>query len=253
MGKTMAPLPGRLKDEPWGVVSVVSVSSDREIKERMRDLARAVRGGSVFLLGRHLLTPVAGASGAQHGSLGSDSCEEDLHALLIAVRSELKAQAHPQGRFLRRLSAFLMMDPDATKVDTAAELDGDALNALALRIAEHVSVGPALEAAVQSSLPPALWQPTFVICCGNGQVRVLTFAFAGGPVLGESPATKRTPYVLRLGTPDLVPERESKNMAVCFGAEQTSAQSMKEYLDGVKVRLATMVDNGDWNLTSPTL
>jgi len=53
-------------------------------------------------------------------------------------------------------------------------------------------------------LQPNLWQPVFTICIGDGQVRVLTFAFIGHPVTGDRPDRKRTPFCLRIATGDLV-------------------------------------------------
>ena len=43
-----------------------------------------------------------------------------------------------------------------------------------------------------------------------GQLRVLTVAFVGGPISGDRPDTKRTPFLLRMIRANLVEDRPDK-------------------------------------------
>lgn len=62
-----------------------------------------------------------------------------------------------------------------------------------------------MQVALRAGLPASLWQPLFVVAMSAGQLRVLTFAFVGTPVVGDRPDRKRTPFALRLASEDLVP------------------------------------------------
>jgi hypothetical protein len=44
-----------------------------------------------------------------------------------------------------------------------------------------------------------------VLLLAPGQLRVLTVAFVGGPTSGDRPDTKRTPFLLRMISANLVP------------------------------------------------
>jgi len=82
-------------------------------------------------------------------------------------------------------------------------LEPEMLERLVRHIVASVSVNPGMQVVMKHSFPPALWQPTFVVCIGNDQVRVVTLAFIGDPVMGDRPSSKSTPFILRLVTDDL--------------------------------------------------
>lgn len=82
--------------------------------------------------------------------------------------------------------------------------DARALRSLASTVASQISVGPGVAVVAVRGLPPVLWQPTFVLTIGAGQVRVLTFAFVGEPVTGDRPGCKKTPFSLRMVTDNLI-------------------------------------------------
>jgi len=44
---------------------------------------------------------------------------------------------------------------------------------LASQVAPHITVGPGLELVLNTGLPPAFWQPNFLVCVGAGQVDAL--------------------------------------------------------------------------------
>jgi len=82
-------------------------------------------------------------------------------------------------------------------------LEPELLESLVRHIVASVSVNPGMQVVMTHSFSPALWQPTFVVCIGNDQVRVVTLAFIGDPVMGDRPSSKSTPFILRLVTDDL--------------------------------------------------
>jgi len=103
---------------------------------------------------------------------------------------------------------------------------------------------------MRHSLSPALWQPSFVICVGSGQVRVVTLAFVGDPVSGDRPSSKSTPFVLRLVTPDLVPVPTDSHSA---GLVHYCIQNALEGAETVTMQLAELAEElfsasalGDW-------
>jgi len=83
-------------------------------------------------------------------------------------------------------------------------LEPEMLETLVGHIVASVSVNPGMQVVMRHSFAPALWQPTFVVCIGKDQVRVVTLAFIGGPVMGDRPSSKSTPFILRMITDELV-------------------------------------------------
>jgi hypothetical protein len=70
----------------------------------------------------------------------------------------------------------------------------------------HLTVTPGMSLVdAHGILPPALLQPRYSVLVGGGHVRVITYAFAGEPVLGERPDTKHSPYLLRMLSDNLFP------------------------------------------------
>lgn len=159
-------------------------------EEVLRDLARSLNGGTVFIIGQKRLFPIKGSTSGSPGRIGPEACNEALGI----VREEIAKEIREQGECLTAAG----QPSSSTKVDPVV------LRELVLQVAAHISVGPGVEVAMQRGLSPNLWQPIFAICIGDGQVRVLTFAFIGGPVSGDRPDRKRTPFCLRIATGDLV-------------------------------------------------
>ncbi|CAE8652939.1 unnamed protein product, partial [Polarella glacialis] len=229
----LPPLPPGLREQPEGQVEVPLPTSEAARLECLRDLARTIQGGGIVVLGRRRLYPLrtdledvgsgeGGATatlGGSPGKVGSDVCRAALQALSESLRMELLDQGYglsamgiPLATIPRRCTLGVEAE-DAQEEEltaTAARrtapkfVDEAALHALALEAAAHISVSPGIQVAVDRGLEPLLLQPTFAVCIGGGQVRVLTFAFVGGPVTGDRPDRKRTPFALRMATDDLV-------------------------------------------------
>ena len=189
-------------------------SSETERLERLRDLGRTMQGGSILVLGRRRLYPVR----PQHQSIGqvsAASCEAALDALASSICQELLDEGYGLDNkgvaapFLHRRGTLGVPsdfddetpDPDYLK---RHKIEEGALHKLALECAVNISVSPGMQLVSECGLDPVLHQPTFVVCIGGGQLRVLTFAFVAGPVTGDRPDRKRTPFAIRLATDDLV-------------------------------------------------
>lgn len=183
-------LPAALRDRPHGEVSVPMPIGDDAWEEVMRDFSRSLTGGGVYMIGQQRLYPLRGSSNSSTGKVGPEACNEAMRMVSDAIRDEILLQGESLNVAGQPASSTPKVDPVV-------------LHELALQVAAHVSVGPGVEVVMGRGLPPNLWQPLFVICIGDSQVRVLTFAFIGGPVTGDRPDRKRTPFCLRIGTGDL--------------------------------------------------
>merc|ERR1719410_3305586 len=219
--------------------------------ECFRDLSRTMQGGATFMLGRHCLYPIEGAntSPGNQGRTSSRTCNAAFEQLCSSIRSELMAQGFglsAQGTPVQLLSGRVSCD----------QVDPAALEELGHHVAMHISIGPGMQAVMQSRWPPALWQPLYVVCVGCLQIRVLTFAFVGEPVSGDQPANKYTPAVLRLVTDDLVAvaqlalrtKSRPDYATVHFAAELTigKAEHILDHVAGLEDELFAAIEGGNW-------
>lgn len=204
-------------------VDIVLPSSDAERLECLRDLGRTMQGGSILVLGRRRLYPVRPDHQENVGNVNAESCSAALDVLADAIAQELLDQGFGltssgvNTLMCRRgtlgVNSHLEEDdtpsPEHLQRLKERKIDQAVLRALAEECAVNISVSPGMQLVVERGLPPVLLQPTFVICIGGGQVRVLTFAFIGEPVTGDRPDRKRTPFSIRLATDNLLPSATS--------------------------------------------
>lgn len=271
------PAPPMRSGPAAGAVEVPFPAEDDAWVERLRDLSRSMQGGSVFLVGRQRLRPLQepscgdGSPAAMAGEAGQESSGSAFKALLWALCDELVSQGYGLSASCaaERLPPELPRkvggsggpprDPhNSTQGDAATgreQVDLRALWELTRQVIAHISVTPGVHVAERAGLPHALWQPLFLVCVGGGQVRVLTVAFVGGPVVGTRPDSKRTPFVLRLATDDLLPAAAIATTAapsplatVRYLVEPAAggARLMLEHVAGVEEELFACLDSGDW-------
>lgn len=248
---------------PSGDMHVPQPEGDAAWSECLRDLKRTFEGGSLSVLGRGRRFTVHDPA-KELGDVSQKACEQAFDELARIIEFERQAQAmglppdvtaaeacwHPgcarparhEGPcvdgFLRRLEL-----PEGCEAPLTPEL----LKGLTRRVAASISVVPGMQAVMSHELPPALWQPSFVVCIGSGQVRVLTMAFVGEPVCGDRPSSKSTPYVLRLLTEDLVVKPESQGPSrYCVRHALTNAKTMALHLTDLDEELFEAAGNGDW-------
>lgn len=71
-------------------------------------------------------------------------------------------------------------------------------------IEPHLTVGPAMQFALDVGLAPRILQPRFVVVLGIRSLRIATIGFVGEPLIGDRPSEQRTPFVVRLLTQNLL-------------------------------------------------
>ena len=170
------------------------------------------------------------------GHSNAESCSAALDALSDAIAQELIDQGFGLSErgvntlMCRRGTLGVNPTRDGLEDDETPspehlqrlkerKINQSALRALAEECAVNISVSPGMQLVVERGLPPVLLQPTFVICIGGGQVRVLTFAFVGEPVTGDRPDRKRTPFSIRLATDNLLPSATLQTSPSVRGAK----------------------------------
>mmetsp|Transcript_13002 Transcript_13002/g.37517 ORF Transcript_13002/g.37517 Transcript_13002/m.37517 type:complete len:362 (-) Transcript_13002:10-1095(-) len=218
---------------PAGEVSAQPPTGENAWAECLRDLKRTLEGGRVFVLGRGRRYALRDPSKAV-GDISREACGEAFDELSRAISRELSAQASAQrapapeadlahkAHFDDSAGGCVRLGDDAAATPPQAdEADRGRLEQLTRRVAANISVAPGIQAVLFHDLPPALWQPTFVVCVGQDQVRVMTLAFVGEPVAGDRPSCKRTPYLLKVLTADLAADAAPppSKYAVCMADE----------------------------------
>lgn len=206
---------------PSGKVCVTVPSSDDVGAECLRDLKRTLEGGSVYILGRGVRYVVTDSANVV-GDVSRSACENSLGALRGAISGEFTAQG-------------------------LGALSEEALKQLSLRVASHISVTPGIQAVLSHAFPPALFQPTFLVCIGPGQVRVFTLAFVGELVSGDRPGSKCTPFILSIRSGNLAGGSvgaANARYAVQLAVEGVT--SALQYLDVLEPELRAALQDGGW-------
>mmetsp|Transcript_69501 Transcript_69501/g.137460 ORF Transcript_69501/g.137460 Transcript_69501/m.137460 type:complete len:502 (-) Transcript_69501:26-1531(-) len=247
---------------PSGDMHVPQPTGDAAWSECLRDLKRTCEGGSLSILGRGRRVTVRDPC-KELGDVSHKACEQAFDELARIIDFEQQAQAmglppevtaaeacwHPGcvrparhdgpcvDAFLRRLEM-----PEGCEKRLTPEL----LKGLTSRVAASISVVPGMQAVMSHELPPALWQPSFVVCIGSGQVRVLTLAFVGEPVCGDRPSSKSTPFVLRLLTDDLASAESQGPSLYCVRHALGYAGTVALHLSDLDTELFTAAETGDW-------
>lgn len=260
-------LPGRLCEQPVGDLHVALPGGWAEVA---RDLSRALSAGCVLVAGRRRLYPVPPPPhDSVHSALSCHACDAAVDALgralgleLAGQGFELSASGHVRpcpNTFFRKGTLDGM-----ESLEVPAQIDAKALRELARYVSAHLSVSPGMQVVQANMLPPQLLQPLFLVCVGAGQVRVLTVAFVGGPVTGDRPDRKRTPYVLQLTTGDLlagaafisgeaapgaVPRPVPMGFVVRYAAQHAGDRTVStlDHIVSLERELFGAVDDGHWS------
>ena len=160
-----------------------------DASESRRDFARffLANAGDILLCyasdqEQPTLKPIENTSIPYSGSVNDDVTNQALAGFQVLVREAL--------------SVVLIM------------LETEDLEKLCLRIIEHMTVSPGMKVATDFDVPPSLLQPKFVLLVDESDVRVVTSCFIGGPIRGDRPDRKCTPYVLTVVTENLLASEE---------------------------------------------
>mmetsp|Transcript_95956 Transcript_95956/g.311212 ORF Transcript_95956/g.311212 Transcript_95956/m.311212 type:complete len:404 (-) Transcript_95956:372-1583(-) len=253
-------LPKGLRENPHGQIEVPLPQKDGAWDEVFRDFTRVLQGGSVFIIGRGRLYPIR-PSGDDNAGVQEEARAAAIEDLGRAIREELLAQGQGLSSKGRKKPVLWRRNTFGSDTDIKDapldKVDPGMMRELALAVASHVSVGPGVQVALARGLPPTLWQPSFAVCVGDGQVRVLTFAFIGEPVFGDRPDRKRTPFCLRIATGNLVEgaaavvkgKERAVSDRVWYSAEavQDTVQTTLDVIVGLEEELFGAIQDGCWS------
>jgi len=251
---------------PNGEIDVPMPVGDSAWSDCLRDLKRTVEGSCLYVLSRGRCFSVCDPA-KKPRDVSDKAGETAFNELVKIIGFEMQAQAmglttdatasgscwHPSCVKPARHSGpcvdgFLRKQP--LPEGCAEPLGPEILEGLVRRVAANISVIPGMEAVMRHSLPPALWQPSFIICIGSGQVRVLTLAFVGDPICGDKPTSKFTPFVLRLVTDGLVPattdSHSPSHSHYCVRHALTGAETAAMHLADLAEELFTASATDDW-------
>lgn len=285
-------------ERPTGRIEVDFPCAEAAWDERLRDLMRTLQGGSLYIAGRQRLRHLqvnAGVPGdvsheaaqlgfkdlmkvisgelAEQGVSLSAACESRvmLHTRPTGNGNRLKRSTTDEFKMPTRvvsddsIESFVTQRRKTTGVqlpEAALEepIHDGALQEVARQVAAHISVSPGMQAAEQTGMPPGMWQPMYIVCIGCAQIRVVTFAFIGGPATGDRPDCKRTPFVLRLTTSDLMHAASASmsgsgpptTSAAWYTVEPTAsnAELILDHVTDLEEELFRAIQTGDWGLLS---
>jgi len=223
------PLPPTLAAAPCGSFQ----SALAEGKEGRRDFARIFFASEkkIFFIGRGMssirpLQPVGGATAASIG---------DLNEQVTEMAGSL---------FSESLEQQLMQLGDGTAVDPAT------LELLRSRAMAAMTVNVGIDFALKMNLVPMYLQPAFVIIVLGSplEARVATFGFVAGKptqVCGDRPESKRTPFCVRLLSPNLLGDTTDWEVEYNVRELQVSSILQAVELDLPQIRSAAAA--GRWD------
>ncbi len=239
------PLPGTMRDDPTGKVVLKSqeVEDLARWPESARDFSRLCKQqGSVVLLcpaavgsateqlvpldasiravfesttGRETMGTGASVDNCSSSSLSGHSHMDDSEACFTVLQKVIRDWFEQCG---------ITPLPEAEELTRVSRL-----------IVYNLTVKPAMEVCIACKVfPPAMYQPRFLLGCSAGPgcraaLRVFTYGFVGGPVLGDRPDTKATPYLLRLCSSNLLANAKQPVAEPPAPRAASSGSSMLQY------------------------
>jgi len=229
------PLPGSLAKAAIGRFE----STLPPIGEARRDFARIFFADErkIFVVapGMHGMRPVQPTTGPRSAHIG-DMSEQVVEKAISLFGERLTTQLE----------------------QALGVLDSEVTSKLIERAVASMTVNVGISFAVQMSLMPAFLQPAFLIVILGGslgqplQARVATYGFiAERPqqICGDRPESKRTPFCVRLLSPDLLAAEEDScsGWEVQYNAKevQTSTITQAVEMDMHKVREAIKTSRWD--------
>lgn len=185
-------LPGKLLPRAEVVLSQRDFGNERE---HMRDFGRAFAAGCIYLWDAAAAQPP--------------------HVQCRQLRPEAGAGAAGAG-----VEAEANEARKATLLKEIAKARGAALpDAAWPRLVAQLTVNPGLAVLIGAGFPPAILQHKFVVAVGaGGALRVFTLGFVGTPMGGPRPDDKHAPFVLSIGSGDLLANAAAGATAADDGA-----------------------------------
>ncbi len=166
-----------------------------EWEEHLRDFNRTWGAGAILLVGPQQVGDLPPVPDAASGEISPDAGITAGPVKIESVLSTFDAEACGDDK-LRKLEQTLRQVLAGAQMSPSSD---QALSDLTRRVVYYLTVTPGMSLVLDHAVsPPSLMQPRFVVLIGNNQVRVATYAFCGGPVKGDRPDRKYSPYALRL-------------------------------------------------------
>jgi len=205
------PLPGMFRVSPTGdaPMAIRELGGAQLTKENQSDFERTFLGGGVAL---YSATQARAGEGAV--AMGGKGDVKEPSDTVKQVGLEAFAGSLNDGAF----KECGVQDEIKERLDTGTQKQA-AWSALWALLMKNVSVNAALRLLQAAELKPKdlqFLQPRFVVLVGRAGavldperpdrpvVRMATYGFIGGPVLGDRPDRKYTPCSLRILTDDLL-------------------------------------------------
>eukprot|EP01043_Picozoa_sp_COSAG02_P018693 COSAG02_NODE_879_length_16244_cov_15.397956_7_plen_845_part_00 len=166
-----------------------------EWEEHLRDFNRTWGAGAILLVGPQQVGDLPPVPDAASGEISPDTGITAGPVKIESVLSTFDAEACGDDK-LRKLEQTLRQVLAGAQMSPSSDQE---LSDLTRRVVYYLTVTPGMSLVLDHAVsPPSLLQPRFVVLIGNNQVRVATYAFCGGPVKGDRPDRKYSPYALRL-------------------------------------------------------
>lgn len=231
-------LPASVKARPRGLFQSALPPAD----EGRRDFARIFFANErkIFLHaegmpGMRPLQPTAGPSAAHIGDLSEHVVERAASLFGEAVTSQL--------------SLVSGTAPDPSIVET-----------LCKRAMPAMTVNVGMDFALHLQLLPTFLQPFFLVIALGApmQVRVATYGFVAEKpqqVKGDRPDTKRTPFCVRLLSPNLMSDEEADaaNWQVSYSVREVQSATILQAVEAEAPMVREAISRGEWlPLTAPS-
>jgi len=222
-------LPSSLKANPAGRFASVLPPSD----EGRRDFARIFFANErkIFIAARGMpsirpLQPTIGPSSAHIGDLSEQVVERARTLFLECVTAAL---AQVSGTA-----------PDPVQVEC-----------LCSRAMLAMSVNVGLDFALHMQMLPTFLQPFFlVIVLGEPwEARVATYGFVAerpDQIVGDRPESKRTPFCVRLISPDLMGQADGQNWEVAYRVRDVRTTAIMQAVEGDMGTIRESTSSAKW-------
>jgi hypothetical protein len=204
-------------------------------EEGRRDFARIFFAdeSKIFVVGRGMpnmrpLQPTVGPSKAHIGDLSDQVVEraEELFSDCLA----------------RQLKQVFGRPPDPALLAKLRD-----------RASAAMTVNVGMDFALHAKLMPTFWQPFFLIIVipELNEARTATYGFVAGrpeDVVGDRPESKRTPYCVRLLSPNLLcPSGASPDWEVEYSLRSVASSSIKQVVEGDLSLVREAIRTAGWD------
>lgn len=234
-------------------------ASAGKVPERSAQLAidTSTLPGSLGLSGTFSVTLAGGAESARDFMRTYSACKQGRGDIMMMGHEELKTRSGPVhvectgaagGNVNEDIAQAAKLEFSAAlgraMRDTGIFCSETQRQALLERVVGNLTVTPAMSLLLPAG-QHAMFQNKYVVLIASECVRVATYGFIGGPVEGDRPDRKYTPFTLRLLTANLLAHGDEP-FQVDYALTPTRRRDMSEEVTSDKNRMEYAVATGDW-------